>query len=163
MKKIISLIIATVVILSTFCMVASAGDYYLMLAQVNNNKLFVNAGSMDFDPENPEVVPVVDEEGNVYVPLRMVVGAAGGWIDWEEETDKVVILYNGVNISFVMGSTEVTVGEEIVEISLAPYTIHDRTVVPLDFFSECMKGNAEFDKDTNTAMLAFETTVYAAG
>ncbi len=163
MKKIFLFLLAITVVLSSFCMVASAGDFYLMLAQVDNNKLFVNAGSVDFDAENPAVVPVKDENGNVYVPLRMVVGAAGGWIDWEAETDKVVILYNGKSISFVMGSTEVLVGEEKVEISLAPYTIHDRTVVPLDFFSKCMKGSAEFDKDTNTAMLAFETTVYAAG
>lgn len=166
MKKVISLFIAIIVILSAFCMVASAeqtGDYYLMMAQVNNNLLFVNGISMDFDSQNPEVKPIMNENGEYLVPLRMVVGTAGGWIDWEEETDKVVMLYNGVSISFVMGSTEVMVGDEIVEISVAPYTIHDRTVVPLDFFINCMKGSVETDETTNTVMLAFETKVYAAG
>lgn len=163
MKKFISLIIATVVILGTLCMVASAGDYYIMLAQVDNNRLFVNASTMNFDPVNEAVCPIMEENGDVKIPLRMVVGAVGGWIDWTEETDTVEILYNGVNISFVMGSKEIKVGDEIIEISSETYTIHDRTMVPLDFFSKCMKGNAEFDKDTNTAMIAFETTVYAAG
>ena len=163
MKKIISLIITTVVILSAFCMVASAGDYYMMLAQVDNNRLFVNAASMDFDAENPSVAPAIDEEGTVFIPLRMVVGAAGGWIDWVAEEDMVVMLYNGVEISFVIGATEISVGEEKIELAKAPYVENDRTMVPLGFFDECMKGSAEFDNDTNTAMIAFETTVYAAG
>ncbi|MBR6523753.1 MAG: copper amine oxidase N-terminal domain-containing protein [Clostridia bacterium] len=162
MKKIISLIIATIVIFSVFCMVASAGDYYMMLAQVDNNRLFVNATSMDFDAENPNVAPSMDEEGTVLIPLRMVVGAAGGWIDWVAEEDKVVMLYNGVESSFVMGSNQINVGDEIIEVSTEIYTTHDRTMVPLDFFIKCMKAGAEFDKDTKTAMLAFETTVYAA-
>ena len=164
MKKIISLIIATVVILGAFGMIASAAvDKYFMLAQVDNKTLFVNGGSVDFDPVNPAVVPAMDEEGTVFVPVRMVVGAAGGWVGWVAEENKVELLYNGVSISFVVGSTEITVGEEKVELAKAPYIENDRTLVPLGFFEECMKGSASFDMDTNTAMIAFETTVYAAG
>lgn len=167
MKKIISFLMAIMMMVSVFCMVTSAeeqtGDYYLSLLQVGNNMIFVNGIGMQIDENNPEVVPVEDEEGNVLVPLRMVVGTAGGWIDWVEETDSVIINYNGVEISFVMNSKEVKVGEETVELSVAPYTIHDRTVVPLDFFTECMEGNTQVDKDTNTIMLAFLTKVYAAG
>lgn len=167
MKKIISFLIVLAVVVSAFCMVAvaeeTAGDFYLTLSQTNNNKLFVNGTGMYFDAENPEVKPIIDAEGNVLVPLRMLVGTVGGWIDWEEQTDSVHIIYNGVNISFAMNSKEIKVGEETVEVSVAPYTIHDRTVVPIDFFTECLKGSAQFDTDTNTIILAFTTKVYAAG
>ena len=155
------------VMLFAFGMMATAeepaGDYYLAITQVANNKLFVNGVGMEFDEMNPEVKPIQDADGNILVPLRKVVGAMGGWIDWEEATDSVHILYNGVEISFAMNSNQVNVGEETVELSVAPYTIHDRTVVPLDFFVNCMKGNAEVDAETNTIMLAFLTKVYAAG
>jgi len=167
MKKIVSFLMVLTLVFSAFCMVASAeeavGDYYLTISQVENNKLFVNGVGMEFDEMNPEVMPIQNEEGNVLVPLRMVVGAVGGWIDWEEATDSVHILYNGVEISFVMNTNQIKVGDETIEISVAPYTIHDRTVVPLDFFTECMKGSTELDEDTRTIMLAFITTVYAAG
>lgn len=167
MKKFFSVLMVLTMALSVFCATVSAeetaGDYYLTISQVDNNKLFVNGMGMEFDEMNPEVMPVQDEAGNVLVPLRMVVGTVGGWIDWEEATDSVDILYNGVGISFVMNTNQIKVGEEIIEISVAPYTIHDRTVVPLDFFTECMKGSTEFDEDTRTIMIAFITKVYAAG
>ena len=167
MKKIISILIAVMMMASAFSMATSAeeqtGDYYLSLLQVGNNMLFVNGIGTQIDENNHEIVPVQDEEGNILVPLRMVVGTVGGWIDWVEETDSVIINYNGVDISFVMNSSEVKVGDETVKLSVAPYTIQDRTVVPLDFFTECMKGNTQFDKETNTIMLAFLTKVYAAG
>lgn len=167
MKKIISFLMTVLILFGTFSIAATAeepaGDYYLAITQVGNNKLFVNGVSMEFDKMNPEVMPIKDEKGNVLVPLRMVVGTVGGWIDWEESTDSVHILYNGVEISFVMNTNKIKVGDKIIEISVAPYTIHDRTVVPLDFFTECMKGSADLDEGTGTIMLAFLTKVYAAG
>ncbi|MFA7637334.1 MAG: copper amine oxidase N-terminal domain-containing protein [Monoglobales bacterium] len=161
MKKIMSIIITVVVILSTLCTVASAGDYYFMLAQINNNKLFVNSSNVEFDEENADVMPIADENGNILIPIRAVVSAVGGAIDWVEETNSVVINYNDKSISFFIGASEATVDGETIELSVAPYTIFDRTVVSLDFFSKCMNGSADFDKDTNTAMLGFETTTYA--
>ena len=167
MKKIISLLVVLALAISVFCMTASAeetaGDYYLAICQADNNKFFVNGVNAEFDETNPEVKPIRDEDGNLLVPLRMVVGAVGGWIDWEEATDSVHILYNGVEISFVMNTNQVKVGDETVEISVAPYTVYDRTLVPLDFFTECMKGSADVDEDTNTIMMAFITKIYAAG
>lgn len=163
MKKVLSLIIAIMALSCVFtsALAADGGDFYFMLAQINNNKLFVNAGSVDFDEENPEVVPVLSEEGNALIPLRTVVTVAGGKVDWDEATRSVIIKYNDKDISFALESSEIAVGEEKIELSKAPYSVHGRTLVPLDFFSNCMKGSAEFDKDTNTAMLGFETTSYA--
>lgn len=164
MKKIISILMVMLLALGMMATAQEpAGDYYLAITQVNNNKLFINGVGVEFDEMNPEVMPIQDAEGNMLVPLRMVVGTVGGWIDWEAATDSVHILYNGVEISFAMNSNQIKVGDETVEVSVAPYTVHDRTLVPLDFFTECMKGSAEIDKDTNTIMLAFLTKVYAAG
>ena len=166
MKKTISLIIAIMLIIASIGVCAAEeqnGDYYFILAQVDNNQIFVNGIAEDFDALIPEVTPVKNENGEVLVPLRRVVGMIGGWIDWEAETDTVLINYNGKTISFKMGSKQIQVDDEIVEISVAPYTIYDRTVVPLDFFERCLKGSAELDEDTDTAMFGFYTTVYAAG
>lgn len=160
MKKILAFVIVLVCLAST-AFAAEQGDFYFMLAQLDNNKLFVNGLSTDFDENNPEVKPVANEKGEALVPLRTVVTVAGGKIDWVEAENKVVIKYNGDDISFVLDSDEITVGEETMKLSAAPYTIHDRTVVPLDFFSACMKGSAAFDEDTKTAMLGFETKEYA--
>ena len=162
MKKILTLAIALMVILcaATTAFANESGDFYFMLAQLDNNKLFVNGLSVDFDENNAEVKPVASEKGDALIPLRAVVTVAGGKIDWNEAENKVVINYNGEDISFVLDTDEITVGEETVKLSAAPYTIHDRTMVPLDFFSACMKGSSAFDKDTKTAMLGFETKVY---
>ncbi len=165
MKKIISLIMVFLIALSAMTVFAeeAAGDSYVVLAQAQNNKLFVNGIMMDFDEMNEKVVPFVDENGNCMVPLRAVVGTVGGWIDWVEETDTVVMLYNGVEISFAMNSNQIKVGEETVEVSVAPYTVYDRTVVTLDFFEKCLGSQTAFDEETKTVILGFITKVYAAG
>ena len=163
MKKILSFVIAlaAIVCASSTAFASEQGDFYFMLAQIDNNMLFVNGLSTEFDADNPELKPVASEKGEALIPLRAVVTVAGGKVDWVEAENKVVIKYNGEDISFVLDSDEISVGEEKVKLSAAPYTIHDRTVVPLDFFSACMKGSSAFDKDTKTAMLGFETKEYA--
>ncbi len=165
MKKIISLILVLLVAFSamTVCAEEITGDSYVVLAQAQNNKLFVNGIMMDFDAMNEKVVPFVDENGNCMVPLRAVVGTVGGWIDWIEETNTVVMLYNGVEISFVLDTNEIKVGDETVEVSVAPYTVYDRTVVTLDFFEKCLGAQTTFDEETKTVILGFITKVYAAG
>lgn len=168
MKKVLSLMILVMVLLSGFSGVLAAeeettGDYYFMITQVENNLLFVNGMPTEFDPINPAVMPVKNEKGEIFVPMYMLVGCAGGFSIWEAETNSVLINYNGETITFAIGSDEVKVGEETVKLSAPTYAENNRTLVPLDFFENCLKGTAEVDEETNTIMIALETKVYAAG
>lgn len=167
MKKLLSMIIALMVLLSGFCFAAEepaeSGDIYIMLTQPKNTLLFVNGIPVNFDEQNENVVPEEDENGNFFVPVRAVVGSAGGWTGWDAETGEVTVIYNGITMSFVPGENIVKVGEEAIELSANTYAKNDRTLVPLDFFVNCMKGNTQIDEEMKTIILAFETKVYAAG
>lgn len=168
MKKILSLVVLVIVVLSGFTGVFAAeeetsGDLYFMISQVDNNLLFVNGMPTEFDPINPEVMPAKNENGDIFVPVYMTVGCAGGYTTWEQETNSVLINYNGETITFVIGSDEVKVGEETVKLSAPTYAENNRTLVPLDFFVSCLNGTQEVDTDTNTIIIALETKVYAAG
>lgn len=167
MKKFLSLMILVMVILSGFSGALAAeetkGDYYFMISQVDNNLLFVNGMPTEFDPINPAVKPVKNEKGKIFVPVYMMVGCAGGYSHWEQETNSVFMNYNGETITFAIGSDEVKVGEETVKLSAPTYVENYRTLVPLDFFVKCLNGTQEVDEETNTIMIALETKVYAAG
>lgn len=167
MKKILSLMIMVMVVLSGFSSVFAAeetkGDYYFMISQVDNNLLFVNGFPTEFDPINPAVMPVKNEKGEIFVPVYMTVYCAGGYAHWEQETNSVFMIYNGETITFAIGSDEVKVGEETVKLSAPTYAENNRTLVPLDFFVNCLKGTQEVDGETNTIIIALETKVYAAG
>ena len=166
MKKVLSLIIAILVILGCFSVAMAAeetGDYYYMVSQTDNNILFINGTPIEFDPINSEVTPVKNEKGEIFVPVYMTVYCAGGYAHWEQETNSVFMIYNGETISFAIGSDEVKVGEETVKLSAATYAENYRTLVPIDFFETCLKATAEVDEETGTILIAFNTKVYAAG
>ena len=166
MKKVTTLMLLVMVLLSGFSGVIAAeepGDYYFMISQVDNNLLFVNGMPTEFDPINPAVKPVKNEKGEIFVPVYMTVGCAGGYSHWEQETNSVFMIYNGETITFAIGSDEVKVGEETVKLSAPTYAENNRTLVPLDFFVNCLNGATEIDKETNTIIIALETKVYAAG
>lgn len=87
------------------------------------------------DENNREVVPYISGDRTM-VPLRYVAQNLGADILWEEGWDGCVVKKGDKEIKFTFGSAEFYVNGEKITYDAPIEMLHDRTMVPVRFFSE---------------------------
>lgn len=87
------------------------------------------------DENNRQVVPYISEDRTM-VPLRYVAETLGADILWEEGWDGCIVKKGDKEIKFTFGSSEFFVNGEKITYDAPIEMFHDRTMVPLRFFSE---------------------------
>lgn len=78
----------------------------------------------------------IKQNNRTLVPIRSVVEAFDGQVDWDETQQKATVVRNGVRIELWIGSKSATVNEKTVLLDVAPLVINDRTFLPLRFVAE---------------------------
>ena len=125
MKKIATVILATVLLASSF----TYGAY----ASSRNVKVNVDNKEISFT----EASPYIDSNGRVLVPLRFVSESIGAQVEWDSVKKEAVIIKDG---------KEIKVGDEAVISS-------GRTMVPVRFVSEALGAKVAWDKVTYTVVI----------
>ena len=125
MKKIATVILATVLLTSSFTYGAYASN--------RNVKVNVDNKEISFT----EASPYIDSNGRVLVPLRFVSESIGAQVEWDSVKKEAVIIKDG---------KEIKVGDEAVISS-------GRTMVPVRFVSEALGAKVAWDKVTYTVVI----------
>ncbi|MDY4975701.1 MAG: stalk domain-containing protein, partial [Clostridia bacterium] len=89
------------------------------------------------DPDNRNVQPVVLNDRTL-VPVRFIAESFGAQVSWEKETQTVGIAAAGKTISLQIGSQDMKVDGETVQLDVPAQTIEDRTMVPLRAIAEAL-------------------------
>lgn len=147
MKKITLLLIITL-ICSVVCIPATANE---------NITVIIDGKTIDFD-----VAPVMRED-RVLIPLRAVGEALGAYVQWEEGTQSILIGRRGVMQQLVLGNPNATIVSDYQEketvLDVAPFTVNDRTMVPLRYVAENFQAKVDWDNDTNTVIITSNNPV----
>ena len=80
--------------------------------------------------------PAIISENRTLVPLRKIFETLGAEVGWDEVNRKVTANKNGKIVSITIGSKELYVDGEVVELDVAAKIINDRTLVPVRAISE---------------------------
>lgn len=103
------------------------------------NPLMNSCGIVKEVDEGRGTVPVIEDDYTL-VPIRTVVESFGGWVSWEEDTQKVIIASRDSTVFVTINSKDAIVndaeGEKSVQLAVAPKIINGRTMLPLRFVSE---------------------------
>ncbi len=141
MKKIALLLIVTL-ICSLFAFPAGAEDDITVL--------------VDGKPVAFDVAPVMKED-RVFIPLRAVGEALGAFVKWDEETQSVTIGRRGVLQHLTLENPTATILSDYekkeVTLDVAPFTINDRTLVPVRYIAEGFHSQVDWDNNTNTVII----------
>ena len=141
MKKIALLLIVTL-ICSLFAFPAGAEDDITVL--------------VDGKPVAFDVAPIMKND-RVFIPLRAVGEALGAYVEWDEETQSIAIGRRGVLQLLTLENTTTTIlndfEEKEVTLDVAPFTINDRTLVPVRYIAEGFHAQVDWDNDTNTVII----------
>ena len=93
----------------------------------------------------PDTEPFINTDGRTMVPVRFVSERLGADVTWESDTETAVIKYNGKEIRMPIGSNQVSVNGQAVELDTQAELYEGRTMVPLRFVSEVLGSKVEWD------------------
>ena len=141
MKKRISMLLAVVLIVSTFCMIdASAATTETATNDLGSSVLTVkyNGEAVAF----PDAQPFIDENNRTLIPVRFVAETMGADVSWVQETQTAVIEQNGITIVVPIGSDTISVTKDgnsgTVTMDTQAVLASDRTYVPIRYVAEAL-------------------------
>jgi len=126
----------------------------LMILQVDNPIFKFNNQTMLLDS------PPVIKNDRTLLPIRAVIEAAGGTVEWTDAEkrvdikykDKTVTLWIGKNIARVNGKGVIIDPQNL---NVVPEIINGRTMIPLRFVAESLEWQVGWAPDTKTITILF--------
>lgn len=115
--------------------------------RIDDPQMTVNGTTQNIDDEG--TVPVVVNERTL-VPIRAIIEAMGGKVDWDGDTRTVTLDYNDNEIRLVIDSTTAYLNGAANELDTAPAIINERTMLPIRFVSESFGFDVEWNGETQT-------------
>ncbi|MDW7673277.1 MAG: phosphodiester glycosidase family protein [Bacillota bacterium] len=107
-------------------------------------KLFLNG-----DRIFPDTPPVIT--GNrTLVPIRVIMEALGASVNWDQATKTVTINKGQDTIKLVIGSNRAEVNGQEMLMDVAPEVHGHRTMIPIRFITENLKGAVDWDPTTRS-------------
>jgi len=111
--------------------------------QPDNAYMTVNNVSQEIDPGRGTKPVIISSWGRTVVPIRAIVEALGGTIEWEGTERKVTINFDSTTIELWIDNPRAKVNGTEVYIdpnnhSVKPIIINDRTMLPLRFVAESL-------------------------
>lgn len=97
-------------------------------------------------------VPIL-ENGTTLVPIKFVVDAMGGTIEWDGAEQKVTIEGGGNLIEMWIGNADINLNGQVSTSLLPPRIVNSRTMVPLRLIAEQMGWDVTWVGETQTIIL----------
>ncbi len=126
----------------------------------------VSCYGIEYIPETVRVVldgtaltfdyPPVVIDGRTLVPLRKIIESIGATIEWEEETQTIILACNGVTITFTIGSNIMYKDGTAVELDVPAQLIDGHTMVPVRAIAESFGAEVGWDESTSTVTIVTE-------
>jgi len=134
-----------------------AAETTVITLTIGNPNITVNGTTRPIDASG--TIPVI-VGGRTLLPIRAVVEAIGGTIEWNATTRTVTIAAGAVTMGLTIGNHMATVNGTMTPIdpqnaTVVPFIIAGRTMLPLRFVGEQLGGMVEWNAATRTATLTF--------
>jgi len=127
---------------------------------IDNSVMIVNDVSQEIDPGRGTVPVIIPEWGRTVVPIRAIVEALNGTIDWDGMTRKVTINLEGTVINLWIDNPKAEVNGLDTWIDtdnhdVKPIIVNERTMLPLRFIAESLGATVDWEKETKTITITY--------
>ena len=128
--------------------------------QPNNPMMTVNGIQQEIDPGRGTKPVIIVKWSRTVVPIRAIVEALGGTIEWDGTERKVTINFNGTIIELWIDKPQARVNGEMKWIDpnnhdVKPIIINSRTMLPLRFVAENLGCTVQWDAATRTITITY--------
>lgn len=115
--------------------------------------VLLNAAKINFDQ------PPIVVNGRTLVPVRAVVEAMNGQVEWNDITQTVTLSYGSNKILLTIDSTTAYLNGNSVSLDVAPQIINGRTLLPIRFVAESFGYVVDWVEDTKTVDIHNDATI----
>lgn len=147
MKKLISILLTFAFAFGfmTGCSAAETENQFTLTMQIGNPVMTVNGEEKNIDENG--TAPVI-ESGRTLVPIRAIIEAMGGKVNWDGEQNTTVLTLDEAAVTLVIGSETALFNEEKHTLDVVPKIINGRTMLPIRFIAESFKFGVGWGEKT---------------
>ena len=127
--------------------------HFIML-KLDSPYMSVDGVNQEVDPGRGTSPLVI--AGRTMVPIRAVVEAMGGTVEWDGSTQKITLKARGNTVTMWLGKTDITVNGETKKMDIAPISKNSRTFVPVRFAAENLNSKVDWINSTKEAVIVYE-------
>ncbi|GEM_PF-234900 len=112
--------------------------------QIGNPMMTVNENNVEIDTGRGTAPMVINNR--TLVPIRAIIEAFGGTVEWNDSTNQVTLELEGNTIKLVIDSNTGYINGTPYSLDVAPTTINDRTMLPIRFVAEGFNLGVAWDE-----------------
>jgi len=127
--------------------------HFIML-KLDSPNMSVDGTSQEVDPGRG--TSPITISGRTMVPIRAVVEAMGGTVEWDGTTQKVTLKARGNTVEMWMGKTDIKINGVSKKMDVAPASKNSRTFVPVRFAAENLNCKVDWINSTKEAVIVYE-------
>ncbi|MBQ8525555.1 MAG: hypothetical protein IJ460_02380 [Clostridia bacterium] len=110
-------------------------------------EVVINGEKMNFDS------PAIIKESRTLVPLRGIFESLNATVEWDDATQTVTAVRDGIIITLTIGGNKMMVNNRTVELDVPAQLVNDRTYVPARAVSEALNANVQWDDASRTVSI----------
>ena len=148
-KKILAIALTLIFCTAGITACAANNDLTIKL-QIKNPVMTVNGEEKPIDEQG--TAPVVIN-GRTLLPVRAVIEEIGGKVEWDSETQTVILARGKDIVVLGIDNTIAYHNEESHTLDVAPTIINYRTMIPIRFIAESFNFDVVWDNETQTVTI----------
>lgn len=155
--KQIQTILLSLLLLAVFsvgCSARQAEAPQTITLQIGSPLMRVDGAETEVDPGRG-TAPILEGERTL-LPLRAVVEAMGGTVEWEAETQTTLLAKGDVIVLLTIGGDTAFVNETQHTLDAAPIVQNGRTMLPIRLIAESFGYTVAWDEGAQTVTLTAE-------
>ncbi len=125
-----------------------------IILQLDSPNMSVNGMNQEVDPGRGTAPMIIS--GRTMVPIRAVVEAMNGNIEWEGASRKITLNARGNTVEMWLDRLDIIVNGVAGKMDVAPISKNDRTYVPIRFAAENLNCKVEWINSTKEAVVVYE-------
>ncbi len=131
------------------------GSYkHFIMLKLDSPNMSVDGINQEVDPDRGTAPVVI--AGRTMVPIRAVVEAMGGTVEWDGSTQKITLKARGNTVEMWMGKTDIKINGVSKKMDVAPVSKNNRTFVPVRFAAENLNCKVDWINSTKEAVIVYE-------
>jgi len=113
----------------------------------------VNGKEQEIDPGRGTTP--LNVNGRTMVPIRAIVEAMGGTIDWEQTSKQITLSARGNTVKMWLGKKDIEVNGESKTMDVEPFSQNSRTYVPIRFATENLNAKVDWINSTKEIVITY--------
>ncbi len=131
------------------------GSYkHFIMLKLDSPSMSVDGISQEVDPGRGTAPLTI--AGRTMVPIRSVVEAMGGTVEWDGASQKITLKARGNTVEMWMGKTDIRINGVAKKMDVAPASKNSRTFVPVRFAAENLNCKVDWINSTKEAIIVYE-------